>query len=1002
MDPEAKPEEIEAKPEEMDPEAKPEATGTKDAEQKAESAKIDPSASTPGMASSATSSTVPAVNPPCFDAGDGVGSPAKPQIPPREQTDVKVRIVVRAVIAYVKYALKQQLKDNPIHFHAFPDVPLDEHTPLLIREGKDTDLVSYKHPWVQEMAAISLKSTDKYEAAGNLLWINPFPADSHDDILSGDNNSWELVHSMADAFRFSRGASTPLQNKSGTIAKEKRVMFPVSLAVWAPNAEFYTSRVTFPGTMKLVTGHVAVWGWYLAMYEALDAGNTEFVAVLWQAALTVTIQAHIIKERSSLAVLSMSISNTYFVNAKNLADTFPTFARKLHLALSGASTPCAQNATKRLEFCIDKNIRYNSQSVHRNLLFAALKYVEVVDDNAHELVMTIERKYGKDVLGGKWGNLNRLLVVCTKELDAGAKMWKGLTASDLVSHVMHYLIWGLQHDTIKPGDITMEFLDKDRHSNLGIIHRVLAKIQLIRQCDDMVRELPGETKTKTDLENLLTKFQGYNTYNTAFQTDSAASASTPGDADENPDASTLGEASDKTDPFEDLRNGLCKTGIALLDVLFDFFACEYEKELGDLLKKHTGAIALLNFSDLEDEAGKAWRDVVRQLGIHKATVSISEDGGPPSASHRSLKRVLTEEGVADEDDREVEMKKERAEAWKNAQLNRKKLATVCHAPIKTAADIQKLFERQKAAFQFNGKAGESHRVFVFSCDTSGPEGSEPWKNTSETKELSTWLEFMQNQKGPCDVLLSFDGRNGVDRKTLAKEMEKTRNGCEVWVTYKSTKRLGRRVAWASDSREVGWISFPVPRTSIPIKERSEESAEWAESTHDSVYSGVAPVPWDGLPMISASDKARVFGMRISGSTPDESEVTKPPSKIFDSDRGMPLYWAERKPVEFWEDMLWSVDAQMVVDLSPGSGSVGRACLRSGLQYLAVCRTESHAAWVSNILDREACDLIVTNNSPLFEQDLATMIEKHFKDILEQIGQQKNAEDKEIEEETEET
>ena len=93
-----------------------------------------------------------------------------------------------------------------------------------------------------------------------------------------------------------------------------------------------------------------------------------------------------------------------------------------------------------------------------------------------------------------------------------------------------------------------------------------------------------------------------------------------------------------------------------------------------------------------------------------------------------------------------------------------------------------------------------------------------------------------------------------------------------------------------------------------------------------------------------------------------------------------------------------MDAAVVVDLSPGSGSAGRACLRAGIQYLACCRNEVHAAWVGNILDREACKVVVTNCSPLFEQDLASMLKKHFQDVLMQLEEQRNAEDKEPEEE----
>ena len=124
--------------------------------------------------------------------------------------------------------------------------------------------------------------------------------------------------------------------------------------------------------------------------------------------------------------------------------------------------------------------------------------------------------------------------------------------------------------------------------------------------------------------------------------------------------------------------------------------------------------------------------------------------------------------------------------------------------------------------------------------------------------MDIMLKFMTQQTGPCDVLLAFDGRNATDRTTVADAMAGTRNLCEIWVAYRSTKRLGRRVAWASDSKEIGWMSLPVPRTSLRVKERGEDTAEWGESTHDTVYSGVLPVPWDGLPMISAADKARVL------------------------------------------------------------------------------------------------------------------------------------------------
>ena len=103
-------------------------------------------------------------------------------------------------------------------------------------------------------------------------------------------------------------------------------------------------------------------------------------------------------------------------------------------------------------------------------------------------------------------------------------------------------------------------------------------------------------------------------------------------------------------------------------------------------------------------------------------------------------------------------------------------------------------------------------------------------------------------------------------------------------------------------------------------------------------------------------------------------------------------------MEFWKDILQCLHARTVIDMSPGSGAAGRACLRLGIQYTAACRTNAHASWLGNVLDRESCELIATTKSPLFEQDLAQMIKTHFSDVLSQLEEQRDATDAELEEE----
>ena len=42
--------------------------------------------------------------------------------------------------------------------------------------------------------------------------------------------------------------------------------------------------------------------------------------------------------------------------------------------------------------------------------------------------------------------------------------------------------------------------------------------------------------------------------------------------------------------------------------------------------------------------------------------------------------------------------------------------------------------------------------------------------------------------------------------------------------------------------------------------------------------------------------------------------------------------------------------------------------------------------MGNALDREACELITKNESPLFETDLAEMIKTHFQDVFDQMAE----------------
>ena len=227
-------------------------------------------------------------------------APPKPELPSAEEKDTDTLDLMRAITKYVKYRLRLYLKESHPATSAFPDVELHDHMPLNIKKaGGDQELLSYKAAWDQNTAAVSFDGTMRYEAGGNIFWLHPFCASDGDEAkAAGETPSWAQVHEMANLFRLN-GGNQDVEIPQGTMAKEKRMFFTAPFRVHASTLDAFVKKATFPGTLKLVTGHVILYAWYVAMCEALDAGGKagqDWVLALWQAALTASIHAEIITD----------------------------------------------------------------------------------------------------------------------------------------------------------------------------------------------------------------------------------------------------------------------------------------------------------------------------------------------------------------------------------------------------------------------------------------------------------------------------------------------------------------------------------------------------------------------------------------------------------------------------------------------------------------------------------------------------------------------------------
>jgi len=248
--------------------------------------------------------------------------------------------------------------------------------------------------------------------------------------------------------------------------------------------------------------------------------------------------------------------------------------------------------------------------------------------------------------------------------------------------------------------------------------------------------------------------------------------------------------------------------------------------------------------------------------------------------------------------------------------------------------------------------------------------------------------MMLKQTGPGDCLVFCDGRSRACRRALEAATEDMRHIAEIFLVFKPSPRLGRRLSWSSDNTEVIMFSTPVPRAALPVKKRSANVGQGSgeSTTHDASYIGVAPLPWGAMNILSAADKEKILN--------HESET--PPMELFDTALGQPLFWAERKPPQLFKTLFQDLGAKAVVDLTPGSGTAAKAAAELGLSYVGVARNACHADWLHNAADRNALQLLCAAGSPLHHQDLASCLTEHFQSLLDEVEMAEKAQDHEPE------
>ena len=74
-------------------------------------------------------------------------------------------------------------------------------------------------------------------------------------------------------------------------------------------------------------------------------------------------------------------------------------------------------------------------------------------------------------------------------------------------------------------------------------------------------------------------------------------------------------------------------------------------------------------------------------------------------------------------------------------------------------------------------------------------------------------------------------------------------------------------------------------------------------------------------------------------------------------------------------LLRDFQVKEVLDVTPGQGELGKACLNKDIRCKCLCRNPHHASWLQNVLDRAAMCCVQRSGHNLYDSDMAMSTKK---------------------------
>ena len=714
-----------------------------------------------------------------------------------------------------------------------PGQHLSDLRPLNISDKKREVIgTSYKQPWIPENAQISMRQNGLYEAGAVLFWIDPEVADEGNFRVPSVDPTWGSVCGISET-----------QFKVVGEADCKRIMFVVALFAMfegtIPEHE-YVSKLTLLG------GHAFVYAWYHKMYKALEDKDFALVRMLVEAALTVTLTVWSNPSDQLMAVQSMVLSEAIRVQAKVMCDSFISIMDKVVLSQGvEESGSIPQQCVASLQ---KMHVRFNGGLFNLSMLKAMNTLRGLLTDRSRELLSLIERRFGFEVLTGSYNKLRMLANGCHKSGSTGLE-W-----------CLETMYMALLRKNLEPGDFKNETFLKGKDGTPSWITMALTQKTVAEHLKTLAEGVAkvDEQLSTTLMEKVVAKTANPLLYHVAFPM-AASNPSEDEKCDDGGDDSPGFPDESPGDLVAELGSSACRGAVLLAEAYRKNFDGTYDEGL-EGLSAHAcpeTALAELDVDTLKATMATDLKELLRSL--HAAENVVKASTAMPSVSLRTLVRQHSD--GADPKAAEAE----RADVWRRAQAQRRKLVTLGVVKDNTskAAYQEVLKKKGGEAAKFVGQVGEEHRLFVMSADLVSELGQEPWKNSSvpDEKVLAAMLDFLSGSRGVADATLGLDGCMRAARRTIDTTFGEIGNASELFVVYNNSwnEAFKKKILFGSDNCEVGYIAMPGSRTRVQIREREQGfNGSGETSSHFRSMSGVKMPARLSLPRISTEDKKKIF------------------------------------------------------------------------------------------------------------------------------------------------